>query len=223
MYRERRHVLLWTIIKIAVEPVFLLRRDLPSSGGSRYDTLELCLAAERVCGLETVLGAQEIRGLWRVYPLTRTARNVLLIDGITLRQQTVQVHDKNPFILRGGGREEMPVTKVCLSDIPISCDGKDIETTLVRLGCVLRSSLINEKIRKKDGKLTRFLTGRRFMFVSTPEKPLERTAKIGGFTARLYHKELEMVDPQQTLCSRCLERGHRVSACPNNIQCRECH
>ena len=148
---------------------------------------------------------------------------MLLIDGITLRQQTVQVHDKNPFILRGGSGEEMPVTKVWISDIPISCDGKDIETALVRLGCVLRSSLINEKIRNKDRKLTRFLTGRRFVFVNTPEKPLERTVKIGGFTARLYHKEQPKVDPQQTLCSRCLERGHRVSTCPNNIQCRECH
>ena len=60
------------------------------------------------------------------------------------------------------------------------------------------------------------------MFVITPEKPLERTAKIGGFTARLYHKKQPKVDPQQTLCSRCLERGHRVSACPNTIRCREC-
>ena len=116
---------------MAVEPVFLLRRDLPSGDGSRHDTLELCLAAERVGGAETIFGAQEIRGLWRVYPLTRTARNVLLIEGITLRQQTVQVHDKNPVILRGGSGEEMPVTKVWISDIPISCEGKDIETALV--------------------------------------------------------------------------------------------
>ena len=52
----------------------------------------------------------------------------------------------------------------------------EIETALVRLGCVLRSSLIKEKI----GKLTRFLTGRRFVFVNIPERPLERTVKIGG-------------------------------------------
>ena len=70
----------------------------------------------------------------------------------------MQVYDKNPFIVRGGSGEEVPVTKVWISDIPISVDGKDIETALVRLGCVLRSSLINEKIRNKDGKLTRFLT-----------------------------------------------------------------
>ena len=82
--------------------------------------------------------------------------------------------------------------------------------------------MINEKTRNKDGKLTRFLTGRQFVFVNTPEKPVERTAKIGGLIARLYQNELLKVDQQQTLCSRCLERGHRVSACPNNIRCGEC-
>ena len=86
----------------------------------------------------------------------------------------------------------------------------------------MRSSLINEKIGNKDGKLTRLLTGRRFVFVNILERPLERTVKIGGFTARLYHKEQPRADPQQTTCSRCLERSHRVSACPNSIRCREC-
>ena len=53
---------------------FLLRRDLPLNDSFKYDTLEICLAAEKVSGTETILGAQEIRGLWRVYPITRTAR-----------------------------------------------------------------------------------------------------------------------------------------------------
>ena len=123
-----------------VEPVFLLRRELPPDSGSRFDTLEICLAAERVSGSETILGAQEIRGLWRLYPLSRKARNDLLINGLTLRQKTVLVHDKNPFILKGGDGQEIPVTKVWISDIPISVDGKDIETALVRLGCTLSSS-----------------------------------------------------------------------------------
>ena len=56
----------------------------------KYDTLEICLAAEKVSGTETILGAQEIRGLWRVYPLTRTARNKLLIENLTLRQKTTK-------------------------------------------------------------------------------------------------------------------------------------
>ena len=53
---------------------------------------------------------------------------------LTLRQKTVQVYDKKLFIVRGGSGEEVPVTKVWISDIPISVDGKEIETALVRLG-----------------------------------------------------------------------------------------
>ena len=35
---------------MAVEPVFLLRRDLPANDSLKYDTLEICLAAEKVSG-----------------------------------------------------------------------------------------------------------------------------------------------------------------------------
>ena len=72
--------------------------------------------------------------------------------------------------------------------ILISCDGADIESALIRLGCIFRSSLIFERIRNKDGELTRFLTGRRFIFVDVPSNPLERSLRVGGLTARLYHK-----------------------------------
>ena len=204
-----------------VEPVFFLRRSLPTQGDTLYDSLEICLAAEKVSGPETILGAQDIRGLWRVYPLSREARNCLLINGITLRGCTVQAHDKNPYIVRENG-QEVPVTKVWVSDIPLSCDGKDIETALVRLGCVLRSSLIFEKIRNKDGKLTRFLTGRRFIFINTPAKPLERFLQIGGFNTRIYHKEQPKREPNQMECSKCLLKGHVAYNCTNPVRCRQC-
>ena len=50
----------------------------------------------------------------------------------------------------------------------------------------MRSSLINEKIRNKDGKLTRFKTGWWFVFINISDRPLERTVNIGGFTTCLY-------------------------------------
>jgi hypothetical protein len=48
-----------------VEPVFIRRRDRPYAGDSdtRYDVLDICLAAEKVSGKETILGAQETNGL----------------------------------------------------------------------------------------------------------------------------------------------------------------
>ena len=136
--------------------------------------LQVTVPAEKVSGVETLLGAQEIR------ELARTVRNKLLIDSLTLRQQTVQVHDKNPLIVRGGSGGEVPVTKVWISDIPILVDEKDIDTALVRLGCVMSSSLSNEKIRNKDGELTRFLTGRRSVFIGMPDRLLDRAPASQG-------------------------------------------
>ena len=149
------------------QPVFLLRRELPpiSNSNERYETLEICLAAERVCGSETTLGAQDIRGLWRGYPLSRQARNQLLLAGGCLRGHRVQVYGQNPFILSEQNGVEIPSTKLWISDIPLLCANEDIESALSRLGIVLRSKLIQEKTRNGDGKLTRFFTGRRFVFM----------------------------------------------------------
>ena len=70
--------------------------------------------------------------------MSRPARAQLLIEGITLRGPALTLFDKNPFILKEQDERETPQTKVCISDIPISCDGADIESALVRLGYVLR-------------------------------------------------------------------------------------
>ena len=212
-----------------VEPVFLLRRSLPgwrpfgqdnATPTDRYDSLEICLAAEKTSGVETILGAQDIRGLWRIYPLTRHARNSLLINGITIRGVSLQVHDKNPFVLKPDSNET-PATKVWISDIPISCASEDIENALGRVGCSLRSSILLEKSRNADGKLTRFLTGRRFVFIAVPTHPLEKSLQIGGFTARIYHKEQPKSFGSVT-CTKCLEVGHKAGACVNPIKCKAC-
>ena len=207
---------------MGIEPVFVLRKDMPPDEGKRFDTLELCLAAERVSGADTVLGAQEIRGLWRIYPLTSQARVELLLNGVTIRQHTVQTHNKNPFILRDSNGTEVPATKLWLSDVPISVEGKDLELALKKLGCTMRSGLIFEKSRNKDGNLTRFLTGRRFAFINTPAKPLPKQATLAGFNARLFHREQNTGDPESIVCGRCLNHGHRAWECLNPIRCREC-
>ena len=195
-----------------MEPVFLKAEDL----ASETNVLELCVAAERISGRETIAGAQRIRGLWRVYPLTREAQTSLLVSGVELHGQTVVCFNKNPYILRGGS--EAPTTKLYISDIPISVDNGEIRN-LERLGCTIRSPLVSERARNKDGKLTRFLTGRRFVFIEIPSSPLQRSVEVGPFRATLYHKEMKSKDPK---CGKCLQTGHVASTCNSNIVCRSC-
>ena len=202
-----------------VEPVFILKKDLPPSLEPRFTTLDICLSCESVSGRETIVGCQQIRGLIRIYPNSRSARDVLLTSGVEIAGIAITVFDKNPYILRGG--QESPATKVWIGDIPISVSGTDIESALVRVGCTLRSKLMFEKSRDRDGKLTRFLTGRRFIFISVPARPLEKELKIGSLTAVIYHKEQPRLHAVSR-CGRCLQEGHRSAECSNDIVCREC-
>ena len=117
-----------------------------------YRDIRNMLASEMVCGKGTILWAQEIRMLWLIYPLSCLTRSQLLIEGnaLTLIKKTKKLYFER------AKRKRNSVNKGVDFIILISCDGADIESALIRLGCIFRSSLIFERIRNKDGELTRF-------------------------------------------------------------------
>ena len=168
------------------EPVFVAARALPQFDHTP-DVIDLCSAAERVTGKGTITGAQRIRGLWRIYPQQKQFRDKLLLDGIQLSNVHVNLCAQNPFVSKDN--EEKPATKLWISSIPLSVGSDIIEQGLVKLGCEVRSQIKNELARDKQGQLTRWLTGRRFVFITTPPKPLSSSVKFGRFDAELYHKQ----------------------------------
>ena len=70
---------------------------------------EICAAAERTAGFETVEGAQRIGGLWRLYARDNDARIKLLVSGIILNGHYVQPRDKNPFTVRYATEEDRKI------------------------------------------------------------------------------------------------------------------
>ena len=204
------------------EPVFLMKRDIPEGVDQKFLELDICHAAEVVSGKETIGACQNYGSMYRLYATNRTARAALLTQSISLYQTSINVYDKNPYVLRDNG-DESPTTRVLIGEIPLSVSGDDIETALTRVGCVLRSKLIEEHFRDRDNKLTRFATGRRFIFISMPSTPLEKTLRIGRFTASIYHKEQKMNRDPNRPCGRCLQPGHTRFTCQNEVVCRECH
>ena len=205
---------------MTVEPVFVLRRDIPQGYENRPTVLEVCVAAENTSGRGTILGSQPIGGLWRIYPNSREARNALLLQDLTMRQVKVKVTGTNPYLFKDDRGVEVPTTKVWIDEIPISVSNKEIELSLKRLGCELRSDIKMERARDNDRLLTRFLTGRRFVFITVPSTPLDKTMPVGGlFKAKIFHKEQKTV---KLFCSRCLQDGHNFSQCNNDIVCRVC-
>ena len=83
-----------------VQPVFLLNKSLPAVEEKDNSVAEICAAAERTAGFETVEGAQRIGGLWRLNAKDSEARIKLLVSGIILRGHYVQPREKNPFLVR---------------------------------------------------------------------------------------------------------------------------
>ena len=78
--------------------------------------------------------------------------------GISFRGHPLTLYDKK-FNFEGSrwGHDgtESPSIKLWIFKIPISCDDKDVESILVRLGCVIRSSLILKKKKKKKERRRR--------------------------------------------------------------------
>ena len=205
-----------------VNPVFVRERDIPRANVTKVSVLEVCLAAERVSGAGTIVGAQRIRFQWRIYPATREARDTLLIRGIVLREMAVKVSDQNQYVLKDtDSGDEKPATKVWIDNVPISVADSEIEHSLVSLNCELRSDIRRERARDVDGQLTRFLTGRRFVFITTPSTPLEKTMKVSFFTASVFHWE-QKGQKKTLICSNCLEENHHHSVCENEVVCRVC-
>jgi hypothetical protein len=183
----------------------------------QFDTVDFCTACE-TSGKDTMMGAQRIRGLWRLYPKTRQARDKLLIQGIELGGVQVTLMDKNPFTFNGS--EDTPTTKLWLSGVPLSARDDDLVVAIEKLGCVLQSQMKKELARDKSGKLTQWLTGRRFVFIGVPKTPLSKSIKVGIFNVDLYHKEQGATT---VVCNKCLKPGHRATTCEGPVVCKKCH
>ena len=190
-----------------ISPVYLLSKDLPED--PRVDNYELCIAISKVIGRGGLLGAQRIGALWRIYTQTLQARATILANGLVMRGRTVHVQGHNPFMIRGSDGEEIPGTKLIISEIPISFSNTALEAALIKKGLKLRSKLKMEEVRDREGKLTEWLSGRRFVFIDLPKCSIERVIDVGPFKAKLYYKEMQ----QANLCFKCNKPGHRAFEC----------
>ena len=199
------------------EPLFVTARSLPYFD-SPPDTIDMCAAAEAVTGRGTMRGAQRIKGLWRLCPRQSQFRDKLLMEGMVMKGIRIQLVDKNPFLIEGS-EEERPATKVIIGNIPLSCDNNEIEIALKKLGVETRSKIRNELARNKEGALTQWETGRRFVFITTPTTPLPPTLRVGIFTGEVYHKEQKKTVAK---CRNCLTVGHLAATCTNQVVCITC-
>ena len=194
-----------------VPSAFILSRDLPED--PRVDNYELCVAISKVVGRGGggLLGAQRIGALWPIYLNTSEARVNLLGQGLAVRGITVAVASQNTFFVKGPDGILIPATRLTVSDIPLSIANATIEAALIKKGVKLRSALKLEEIRDREGKLTGWLSGRRYVLIDLPKTPLEKMMDIGPYKykAKLFYREM----PSTKKCFRCHKTGHTKAMC----------
>jgi len=205
-----------------VKPAYMKYSEAIGREDRWLSTREICGAAEKIAGYETMEGAQLVGGLWRLYPKTKAARTALLAEGLTLRGKKIPLYDHNPYIVGGQGENNRPTTRVTIKGIPLSADDRDIVKTLERFGCKLRSAVMYEKDRDEEKKLTRWKNGNRFVFIDIPAEPLPVKMTFGNFRGTVKHREQYHKKPEDMTCGKCLLKGHYSKICPNDIVCRDC-
>ena len=200
-------------------PVYFKQSDVIDTGF--LSVYEVCIAAEKIAGINLIDGSQIIRGLWRIYFSDKSderTRIQLLATGITLRGQHVNLYDRNPFLTRNN-RE---ATKVMIGGIPLSVSNEQIYADFEAV-CKQRNSTVigqirNELARDDNGKLTRFKTGRRFLYMDpNPSNPIPKQLPLAGFTASIRYKEQN----ESVLCNICNQIGHSPNQCKLCFDCFE--
>ena len=187
----------------APKPLFIRARDLPVDNITVH---ELCTACEKGTGKNSVYGAQLINRLWRVFCQTGEAR-------------TKNPYDKNPYKAMDGDGGQVSTTKLIISDLPMYMPEAEVEEALLRINVDIRSKIMHELARDDKGKLSRFTTGRRFVYIVLPEEPLPKSFDFGIFKPKLYYKE-QPKSSSSKMCDKCLERGHIAKLCLNEQVCR---
>ena len=201
------------------KPVFIRADDIRNGDKKQATGEEIYVGLVKVLDGNNVAGIQQIRRLWRIYLNSQTDRVKLISNGLALRGAIVPVYDLNPFTK---SRDEN-LTRVVIKDIPLSFSDDAIRAQLQAMKYEIQGDIYRQKLRV-NGQLINCLNGDRMLYISPPTQPLPRKLLFGNlFMARIYHPgQPEHTGGGQVTCSRCLEFGHHVSRCSNDVRCQVC-
>ena len=91
-----------TAISERCEPLFFKHNELQEAIRTidyTFKPYDICVSATQITGPDSIEGAQQVRGLWRIYFKTRAARLELLVrKNLNIRNIWVNLYDKNPFV-----------------------------------------------------------------------------------------------------------------------------
>ena len=119
-------------------------------------------AAKNTSGSGSIRGAQHIQGLLRIYPCRQEARNKLLLEGMHLWRVQVSLLPIKPVHLTRPKQGETSY-KTVGGKFPTWSGDHVIKTALKKRGCEMWSMVRKELAHDKNGKMTNWEMGRRFI------------------------------------------------------------
>ena len=161
---------------------FLINREVRQSVDDPIRGLEIGLAIEELCGDGSCTAVQRWMGSWRLYTKNRTARNKIVLSGLTIRGAIVTPHLKNPLTI------EQNSVKVIFGKVPFSVAGSAFASAIKAAGATALSEVKDEQYRDNQGKLSSIKTGRRFIYIASPSNPLPDIIDVAGFKATIFYK-----------------------------------
>ena len=209
-------------------PVFFKAADGPFG----LTVEEIALAAEQKIGDNRIAGAVKKGNLWRLHARTLDDRTKLLNGDCRIvikrkSQETgriksfyIPLSSKNPLAyLDPITGEQLETTRLSIDGFLLSVTAADIKHSLEESipDLKLTTNIFYDRAFKSDGKLSKWVNGKRFAYMVVPKEELPLTIKVGNFKAYLNYKER----PKRAIsCWDCKLEGHKRGdpKCPNPVK-----
>lgn len=162
--------------KCIIPPIFIPPRNLMNIGNSPLYGQEIIKSIETSVGEENTVCVQKVNSTWRITVKTKKVRADILTKGLVVRGHSVQVLSKNPHLIDG-----QEAVRLMISNIPYEVSEQEIKKALTPLGLKFGSELHWEYYyEQNNASFCKVKTGKRYVFIKPPEKPLPAFIKVLG-------------------------------------------
>ena len=185
-------------MEVTTQPVYIKDTEVNNITGNVL--LEICFAINQQFPGE-IYGAQKINNVWSIYVSNNRIRAALIVSGITVQGNRLDVHDDNP--LRGESNKSERIT---IKDLPATLSPTNIMSFLRGFRQLnIKSKVIYAKERMGGDQMSPFINGDRLIYVHpNVSPPLPKETVISGHPCRIWHAS------QKNYCKRCATHGHRT-------------
>ena len=161
--------------KSIIPAMYVLPKSLLELGDDPVYGREICKSIEMVTGEYSVECVQKVDGKWRLTVKTKGERASILQHGLSIRGHSVQVLGRSPTLING---EES--VRLMIANVPYEVSDEEIRKALAKLQISMGAEIHWENYQDESKKWLKAKTGRRYVFMQPPDKPLPNFVSVAG-------------------------------------------